>query len=96
MLFVIEAKDKAGALELRLKTRKSHLKYLNELGKDLILAGPFLDENEKPCGSLVIIRADNLEKAQEIASKDPYAQAGLFVSSNVRPWLWAIKKPEAI
>ncbi len=96
MLFVIEAMDKRGALDLRLKTRASHLEYLENLGDNLIFAGPFLDEEEKPNGSLVVIRAQNLEKAKEIAKNDPYNKAGLFESTSVRAWNWAINNKEGI
>ncbi len=96
MLFIIEAMDKKGALDLRLKTREKHLQYLDSLGENLILAGPFLDENEKPNGSMIIIRADNILEAKSIADKDPYKQAGLFATSSIRAWLWAINNEKGI
>lgn len=96
MLFAIKAIDKKNHLEIRLNTRPKHLDYLKTLGEDLILAGPFLDENEKPCGSLVIIRAANLDAAKEIARNDPYNEAGLFETVKVRAWLWAINKPDGL
>jgi len=96
MLFVIEARDKPGALEVRLAARPDHVAYLEGLGERLVLAGPFLDDNEKPCGSLVIIKAESLEDAKEIAGRDPYVGAGLFASSEVRRWNWAINRPEDI
>lgn len=96
MLFVIEGRDKPGALEIRLSTRPTHLDYLKGLGEAILLAGPFLDDDEKPCGSLMIIRAESLEEAQGIASRDPYVAAGLFASSEVRRWNWVINKPEEL
>lgn len=96
MLFVIEARDKPGALETRLAARPDHLDFLNGLGNDLVAAGPFLDDDEKPCGSLVIIKAPTLEAAKAIAASDPYVAAGLFASSDVRRWNWALKAPEGL
>ncbi len=96
MLFIIETKDRHGALDLRLKTRDEHLKYLDALGEKLVLAGPFLDENEKPCGSLIVVKVENIAQAKEIAKNDPYQLAGLFESSSTRAWLWAINKPEGL
>ena len=96
MLFIIESMDKSGALDLRLKTREKHLQYLDSLGEKLILAGPFLDKNEKPNGSMIIIRADNISEAKSIADKDPYKQVGLFATSSIRAWLWAINNKEGI
>lgn len=95
MYFVIEAKDHPGKLQVRKDTRPAHLAYLNELGGQLALAGPFLDDDGNPCGSLVIICAATLEEAEAIAARDPYVAAGLFETSSVRPWNWAINPPEA-
>ena len=96
MLYVIEARDKPGALDIRLSTRPAHVEFLQSLGSDLVLAGPFLDDDEKPCGSLVIIKADTIDAAKSIAERDPYVAAGLFASTEVRRWNWAINKPEEL
>ena len=85
-LFVILAQDKPGGLDLRMSTRPEHVAFLEGLGASLKVAGPFLDAEGKPNGSLVIIEADDLAAAQAIASADPYAKAGLFVSAEVKPW----------
>ena len=64
------------------------------LGGTLKFAGPFLTEKEQtPCGSLVVIEAEDAEAAKAIADKDPYAEAGLFESVAIRPWVWAINNP---
>ncbi|PLU82867.1 hypothetical protein BMJ22_09320 [Sinorhizobium medicae] len=77
MLFALLCTDKPGALQLRLDTRPDHLAYLNDLNARGILkiAGPFLGEDGKPTGSLVIVKADTLEAAAAIAAADPYAKA---------------------
>ena len=96
MLFAILCEDKPGALELRMETRPAHLDYLKSLGKTLKFAGPFLTEKEQtPCGSLVVIEAEDAEAAKAIADKDPYAKAGLFESVAIRPCVWAINNPES-
>ncbi len=96
MLFIIEAIDKKDSLKIRLNTRPKHLEYLKTLGNDVVLAGPFLDGNEKPNGSLIIVKSSSLEVAKEMAKNDPYNEAGLFESVKVRAWLWAVNKPENI
>ncbi|OJU10787.1 MAG: hypothetical protein BGN86_15725 [Caulobacterales bacterium 68-7] len=85
-LFVILAQDKPGGLDLRMSTRPEHVAFLEGLGASLKVAGPFLDAEGKPNGSLVIIEADDLAAAQAIAAADPYAKAGLFASAEVKPW----------
>ena len=95
MLYALLCDDKPNSLQLRLDTRAEHVAFLSGLGDALKFAGPFLDENDKPCGSLVVIEADSREAAKETADRDPYALAGLFETVTVRPWNWAIKNPAA-
>ena len=94
MLYALLCNDKPDHLQLRLDTRASHLDYLNSLGDRLKFAGPFLGDDAKPNGSLVVVEAPDLAAAKEIAANDPYAKAGLFASVDIRPWNWAIKNPD--
>ena len=94
MLFALLCNDRPDGLQLRLDTRAAHLDYLSGLGDQLKFAGPFLGEEAKPNGSLVVIEAASLEAARQIAANDPYAKAGLFSSVDIRPWNWAIKNPD--
>jgi uncharacterized protein len=93
MLFAILCNDKPDHLQLRLDTRPAHLDYLDKLGERLKFAGPFLDDDGKPNGSLIVIEADHIDAAKAIAAKDPYARAELFETVDVRPWNWAINNP---
>ena len=95
MLFALICTDKSNSLDLRLKVRPEHVAYLNSLGAALKLAGPFMDEAGQPNGSLVVVEADAQAAAQAIAANDPYAKAGLFASTDIRPWKWTMKNPEA-
>lgn len=94
MLFALICNDKPGALDLRMKARPDHVSYLNSLGHALKAAGPFIDEQGSPIGSLVIIEAENREAAERIAAEDPYAKAGLFAETEIRAWIWTLKNPE--
>lgn len=96
MLFSILCNDKPNSLQIRLDTRTVHLDYLTSLGEAIVLAGPFLDADGKSNGSLIIVKADSLQHAQEMANNDPYALAGLFETSEVRQWNWTVKKPEHV
>src|SRR5215475_4807060 len=97
MLFALLCKDKPGQLALRLETRPAHVEHLNKLDAEgtLKMAGPFLDADGKPCGSLVIISAENIEAAKALADADPCAKVGLFESVDVKPFNWVFKNPEA-
>ncbi len=94
MLFALICTDKPGHLQVRLDNRPAHLAWLESLGAGTKAAGPFLGGDGKPSGSLVIIEADDLDAAEALAAKDPYAAAGLFASVDIRPWNWVIKNPE--
>ncbi|MFS8111962.1 YciI-like protein [Rhizobium jaguaris] len=97
MLFAFVCKDKPGHLNVRMDTRPTHLAHLDKLNAEGILkmAGPFLDAEGKPNGSLVIVSAETIEAAQAIADSDPYTKAGLFESVEVKPFNWVFNNPEA-
>ncbi|TPJ20813.1 MULTISPECIES: YciI-like protein [unclassified Mesorhizobium] len=95
MLFALICKDKPGSLQLRVDTRPAHAAFLEGLiaeGK-LAFAGPFLDADGKPDGSLVMIEAPDMAGAKAMAAADPYAKAGLFESVEIRAWNWVFQKP---
>lgn len=85
MLFVITAIDKPGSLELRMATREAHFEYVKATGA-VRLGGPFMDAEGRMAGSLVILEAADLAAAKAWAAGDPYAKAGLFAQSDLRPW----------
>lgn len=94
MLFAIITKDNVDMLDVRLSTRPDHLKFLENLGSALVFAGPFLDEENSPNGSMVVIEADDLAAAESIAAQDPYVKAGLFGNVEIRGWKWALNNKE--
>jgi uncharacterized protein YciI len=97
MLFALLCKDKPGHLNVRMDTRPTHIEHLNKLNAEgtLKIAGPFLDDDGKPCGSLIIVEAESKEAARALADADPYAKAGLFDSVDVKAYNWVFNKPEA-
>ncbi|OAV54831.1 hypothetical protein A6U98_09750 [Rhizobium sp. WYCCWR10014] len=97
MLFALLCKDKPGHLNVRMDTRPTHIEHLNKLNAEgtLKIAGPFLDDDGKPCGSLIIVEAESKEAVRALADADPYAKAGLFESVDVKAYNWVFNKPEA-
>ncbi|MFJ6328580.1 MULTISPECIES: YciI-like protein [unclassified Rhizobium] len=97
MLFAFVCKDKPGYLNVRMETRPAHVEYLNKLNAEgtLKMAGPFLDAEGKPNGSLVVVKAESVEAAVAIADADPYTKAGLFESVEIKPFNWVFNNPEA-
>ena len=94
MLFVINCKDKEGALDVRMANRPDHLQFLNDLGDQVKAGGPYTDDIGALTGSMIVIEADDRKEAEAIAARDPYARAGLFETVDITPWKWVIKNPE--
>jgi uncharacterized protein YciI len=86
VLFAAICVDKPGQLELRLATRAAHLAFLEAHQAQIKLGGPFLDANENPVGSLLIVECPDEPAAKALLAADPYAKAGLFASVELRPW----------
>lgn len=95
MLFALICKDKPGHLQTRMDARPDHVAFLEKLNGDgkLAFAGPFLDGDGKPDGSLVVLDAADRAEAEALAAADPYARAGLFERVEIRPWNWVFNKP---
>ncbi len=84
--YILLCHDKADHGALRAKTREAHLGYIQDAAGSFLLAGPMLDNDDHPIGSMLIIKADNIEEAKRFAANDPYAQPGLFQTVEVRPY----------
>ncbi|AKI02972.1 hypothetical protein IMCC20628_04296 [Hoeflea sp. IMCC20628] len=97
MFYALMCKDKPGSLDLRTATRPPHVEYLKSLEASGVLkmAGPLLGDDENPIGSLLVIAADDMKKAEAVAAGDPYAIAGLFASTEIRAFKWTFGNPEA-
>lgn len=97
MLFAFLCQDKPDSLQLRLDTRPTHVEWLNKINAEgkLAFAGPFLDGEGKPNGSLVVVKADSAEVARALGEADPFFKAGVFESVEVKPWTWTFNNPEA-
>lgn len=96
MLFIVSGRDRPSGLEARLKFRAGHRAHYEALGDDLLLAGPFLDAAGEPIGSMIVMRAESQDAAQEFAGKDPYWVEGVFESLSVSRWDWFMKRPPAL
>ena len=78
MTYLVTCHDKKDSLNLRLSTREKHLKYLNKFKKQIMLAGPILDEDKNPIGTILILYYDKLEQVNDFLKNDPYTQVKLF------------------
>ena len=85
MLIALIARDKPGALQVRLNTREAHVAYLKS-GDVVSQAGPLLDAEGQMIGSLVVLDVEDMQQAEDWAENDPYKHAGLFESVELIPW----------
>ena len=91
----LRLQGQARHLQVRLDTRPDHVAFLQKLNEagTLKFAGPFLDDDGKPNGSLVVIEAADKAAAKAISAADPFAKAGLFETSRSRAWNWMFNNP---
>jgi len=86
MLVSIICTDKAGSLDLRMKTRPAHLEWMERENPKAVFIGPLLaDDGQTPIGSLFVVDFASLEDAKAFAGRDPYAHAGLFEKVAIQP-----------
>jgi uncharacterized protein YciI len=66
--------------ELRKVHRPAHLAGLEPLddARRIQHAGPLLDEEGRPRGSLILFEAEGLAEARALAARDPYVVEGIF------------------
>jgi hypothetical protein len=84
-LYVLIGRDGADGLAKRKLHREAHLANLRPLsGAGRVkYAGPLLDDEEQPCGSIVVFEAESLEVARRFAASDPYVVERVFASHEV-------------
>ncbi len=88
--FYVVSTTPSGGLEPVMAALEEHLDFLVQLGKDGVLfgAGPHWADDELSWNGegMVILRADSLAHAREIAAQDPMHSSGARTFT-VRPWL---------
>jgi len=94
MWYTIIGHDAPESLSKRIAARPAHLARLHALQQEgrLLLAGPFpaVDAVDPGAagfsGSLIVAEFASLQAAQEWASSDPYAVAGVYKQIAVQPF----------
>jgi hypothetical protein len=77
MQFMIRYRDREGAAELRKQHRAEHTNFRRSLGAKRVLSGPLMaDDCTTPVGSLLILEADTLDAARDLAQSDPFVRLG--------------------
>lgn len=96
--FAVFATDQPDSLALRQRLRPSHQAHLRATNTHRVvvrLGGPTLDDAGAAMnGTLLVIEAGSLGEVEAFIQDDPYVQAGLFASIQIRPWHWSLGNPE--
>jgi uncharacterized protein YciI len=86
MLFMIHCVDKPDHGRVRADNRPAHLEHLKAQGERIVTAGPTLDDDGNPDGSVLIVEFPDRAAAETFAAEDPYSKAGLFQRVEIKPW----------
>jgi uncharacterized protein YciI len=87
MPYIIETWDKPDHLDLRLRVRQDHIRFLESEVQKLLAAGAKLsDDGETMLGTIYIVDVETREEAEEFVSRDPFTIAGLPQEVKIRRW----------
>lgn len=86
MQFAVICIDRKNSLELRMENRGDHLAHLKKVRDNLLLAGPFLNDEGEMCGSLLVFNDLPKEEIEQWLAEDPYSKAGLFETVELKPF----------
>ncbi len=90
-LFILNARDKAGALDIRMANRPAHLDWAKGFADKIRMAGPvFAEDGETFAGSVFVMEMESLAEMEAWAAADPYAKAGLFETVEIKHFAWLI------
>ena len=84
-LYVMIGHDAPDSAALRQTHRPAHLEGLDSLVQSgrLRQAGPMLDDQGQPMGSVVFFEAEDLASARAVAAADPYVVHGVYARHEV-------------
>lgn len=83
-LYVIVAHDHPGMSGVRMEKLKAHLAHIEATMETLAVAGPMRDADGQIVGSLLVVHADSEAGARALLESDPYYNAGIWASIEVR------------
>lgn len=98
MYFVVIATHKEEMRQERLRLQEAFAAYLHDTSHhpDVTVhhGGQTLRERDQTVtGFVLVLEAPSIEVAQAFVAGSPYAQAGTFAESHVRPWNWLTGRP---
>ena len=89
MLFAVWARDAAGMQGTREQVRPRHRVRLRQPEPHpvkVVLAGPTFGDDARMCGTMLVVEAETIEAVRAFVAADPYVEAGVYESYEIRPW----------
>ena len=83
MKFLVTCFDKKNSLNLRLANREEHIKYIGKIGEKLILAGPILDDQDNPSGTVLILNFKDLDVVKRFLNDEGKPKTEWFVNDQL-------------
>ncbi len=71
--------------------RPASLAYLEAFMGQIMVGGALMDAEGKAAGTMIVIDLPDRAAAEAFAAGDPYAKAGLFEGTIIRPYRPSIK-----
>jgi hypothetical protein len=88
--YAIITTDKPGATVTRMAKLKEHLAHVEASIDQFAIAGPLRDEDGNFTGSLLVVKAESEAQARAMLAQDPYFQADIWSSIEVRAFSAAV------
>jgi uncharacterized protein len=87
MHFTVYCLDHEGMVEKRLAHYEAHKAYLATTPVKMVMSGPLLASDQQTMiGSFFLYEADDIADVFRFNSKDPFNEAGIWRSVDIRPF----------
>jgi len=89
-LFMVIAKDRAGAHERRMAARAAHFAYIETIMDRIAVAGPLRTDDNGFAGSVLVYDVPDPDTARALLEGDPYFAADIWESVELYPFTAAV------
>ncbi len=86
--YAVICRDAPDGAEKRKTATPAHFTHIERILDEILVAGPLFDDaGQRVVGSILILRTQSAERAMALVATDPYNEAGVWTSVEVRPFL---------
>ena len=86
MLHAIVFFDSPLGVALRPALRERHVDYITEHLHLILASGGVYDEDDRPCGGLIILDTEDRAVAEDFLKRDPFYEAGVYGEHKILRW----------